>query len=129
MARAATEHNALCVGDLDRMTTDTHGLLVAGLDLAEEAWTEALVDFNWGDSEVDWYILHQVSKVHTTLLCDRLGINPSKAPITFPHFGNIGPAAIPITLASVQDRIQPGQRVLCLGIGSGLNTSALEILW
>lgn len=128
MARAATEHNSLCVGDLERMTTDTHGLLVAGLDLAEEAWTDALVDFDWG-AGVDWYILHQVSKVHTTMLCDRLGIDSTKAPITFPHFGNIGPAAIPITLASVQDRIKPGERVLCLGIGSGLNTSALEILW
>ena len=128
MARAATEHNSLCVGDLDRMTTDTHGLLVAGLDLAAEAWAEALIDFTWG-SGIDWYILHQVSKVHTTMLCDRLAIDSSKAPITFPHFGNIGPAAIPITLASVQDQIKPGQRVLCLGIGSGLNTSALEILW
>ena len=128
MARAATEHNSLCVGDLERMTTDTHGLLVAGLDLAEEAWTDALVDFDWGTG-IDWYILHQVSKVHTTMLCDRLGLDSTKAPITFPHFGNIGPAAIPITLASVQDKIKPGERVLCLGIGSGLNTSALEILW
>lgn len=129
MARAATEHNALCVGDLDRMTTDTHGLLVAGLDLADEAWTEALIEFNWAPADVDWYILHQVSKVHTTMLCDRLGIDPLKAPITFPHFGNIGPAAIPITLASVQDKIQVGQRVMCFGIGSGLNISAIEILW
>ena len=128
MARAATEHNALCVGDLDRMTTDTHGLLVAGLDLAAAAWADAVVDFSWG-SGLDWYILHQVSKVHTTMLCDRLGIDSSKAPVTFPKFGNIGPAAIPITLASVQDQIQPGQRVVCIGIGSGLNTSALEILW
>jgi 3-oxoacyl-[acyl-carrier-protein] synthase III len=29
----------------------------------------------------------------------------------------------------VQDDIRPGDRVLCLGIGSGLNTSATEILW
>ena len=128
MARAATQHNSLCVGDLERMTTDTHGLLVAGLDLAEEAWTDALIDFDWG-ADIDWYILHQVSKVHTTMLCDRLGLDSTKAPVTFPHFGNIGPAAIPITLASVQDKIKPGERVLCLGIGSGLNTSALEILW
>ena len=128
MARAATEHNSLCVGDLERMTTDTHGLLVAGLDLAEEAWTDALVDLDWSTG-IDWYILHQVSKVHTTMLCDRLGLDSTKAPITFPHFGNIGPAAIPITLASVQDKIKPGERVLCLGIVSGLNTSALEILW
>jgi 3-oxoacyl-[acyl-carrier-protein] synthase-3 len=128
IARAATEHNLLCVGGLDRMTTDTHGLLVAGLDLAAAAWEDAAQDFDWAKG-MDWYIAHQVSKVHTTMMCDRLGIDSAKLPITFPHFGNIGPAAIPITLATSQDKIKPGERVLCLGIGSGLNISFTEILW
>ena len=110
------------------MTTDTAGLLVAGLDLAAEAWTAAQQEAHLSPT-ADWYILHQVSKVHTTMLCERLGIDKSKAPLTYPKYGNVGPAAVPITLASVQDQIQPGQRVLCLGIGSGLNTSATEILW
>lgn len=128
-ARAATQHHRLCVGSLDRMTTDTAGLLVAGLDLAAEAWPPALAEFTSWTSDVDWYILHQVSKVHTTMLCERLGIDPAKVPLTYPRYGNIGPAAVPITLAGVQDQIEPGQRVLCLGIGSGLNTSATEIVW
>ncbi len=128
VARAATRHNELCVGSLDRMTTDTHALLVAGLDLAAEAWTDAVTFSEW-DAGFDWYILHQVSKVHTTMLCERLGIDSSKVPLTFPHYGNVGPAAVPITLASVQDQIQPGQRVACMGIGSGLNTSLTEIVW
>jgi len=127
-ARAATQHELLCVGSLDRMTTDTAGLLVAGLDLAAEAWAAAQAEAHLSPS-ADWYILHQVSKVHTTMLCERLGIDKSKAPLTYPRYGNVGPAAVPITLASVQDQIRPGQRVLCLGIGSGLNTSATEILW
>lgn len=128
VARAATQHNLLCVGTLERMTTDTAGLLSAGLDLAEEAWTDALQSFDWAGG-ADWYILHQVSKVHTTMLCARLGIDPAKAPLTYPHYGNVGPAAVPITLASVQDQILPGQRVFCMGIGSGLNTSLTEIVW
>ena len=128
VARAGTEHNSLCVGNLDRMTTDTHGLLVAGLDLAADAWDASKTDFDWTDG-LDWYIFHQVSKVHTTMLCDRLAIDSSKVPLTFPKYGNVGPAAVPITLASVQDQIEPGQRVLCMGIGSGLNTSFSEILW
>jgi 3-oxoacyl-[acyl-carrier-protein] synthase-3 len=128
VARAATKHNLLCVGSLDRMTTDTAGLLTAGLDLAEAAWTEAVTEHEWEDG-ADWYILHQVSKVHTTMLCARLGIDPTKAPLTYPKYGNVGPAAVPITLASVQDQIQPGQRVFCMGIGSGLNTSLTEIVW
>ena len=128
VARAGTEHNSLCIGNLDRMTTDTHGLLVAGLDLAADAWDASKTDFDWTDG-LDWYIFHQVSKVHTTMLCDRLAIDSSKVPLTFPKYGNVGPAAVPITLASVQDQIEPGQRVLCMGIGSGLNTSFSEILW
>lgn len=128
IARAATQHNLLCVGDLDRMTTDTHGLLVAGLDLAEAAWKDSGSHFDWEEG-LDWYIIHQVSKVHTSLLCERLGIDTAKVPLTFPRYGNVGPAAVPITLASVQDRIEPGERVLCMGIGSGLNTSLTEIVW
>lgn len=128
VGRAGTEHNALCIGNLDRMTTDTHGLLVAGLDLAADAWEASKSDFDWSEG-LDWYIFHQVSKVHTTMLCDRLAIDSTKVPLTFPKYGNVGPAAVPITLASVQDQIEPGQRVLCMGIGSGLNTSFSEILW
>jgi 3-oxoacyl-[acyl-carrier-protein] synthase III len=128
VGKAATEHNTLCVGDLDKMTTDTHGLLVAGLDLAEQAWTASAEIFDWA-GQVDWFIIHQVSKVHTTLLCDRLGIDATKVPLTFPYLGNVGPAAVPMTLASVQDQITAGQRVLCMGIGSGLNTSFTEIQW
>jgi 3-oxoacyl-[acyl-carrier-protein] synthase-3 len=128
IARSGTEHHGLCVGDLDRMRTDTHGLLVAGLDLGEKAWKHSGHEFDW-EVGMDWYIVHQVSQVHTRLVCERLGIDPDRVPLTFPKFGNVGPAAIPITLAGVQDQIVAGDRVLCMGIGSGLNTSFAEIVW
>jgi 3-oxoacyl-[acyl-carrier-protein] synthase-3 len=128
VARSGTQHHELCVGDLDRMTTDTHGLLVAGLDLAEAAWKHSGAAFDW-EVGMDLYIIHQVSQVHTRLITERLGIDPDKAPLTFPTYGNVGPAAIPITLAKSADRIRTGDRVLCMGIGSGLNTSFTEIVW
>ncbi|HUF96653.1 MAG TPA: 3-oxoacyl-ACP synthase III [Ilumatobacter sp.] len=128
IARAATQHHELCVGDLDRMTTDTHGLLVAGLELSEEAWKEAGRHFDW-EVGMDWYIIHQISQVHTTMMCSQLGLDLAKVPLTFPFYGNVGPAAIPITLATVADQIQVGQRVLCMGMGSGLNASIAEIVW
>ena len=128
VARAGTEHHKLCVGDLEAMYTDTHALLLAGLDLAEAAWKNAGADFDW-EAGMDWYIVHQVSSVHTRLLCERLGIDHKRAPQTFPTNGNVGPAAIPMTLASVAHKIAPGDRVLLMGIGSGLNTSYTEIVW
>ena len=73
--------------------------------------------------------VHQVSQVHTRLITERLGIDPDRVPLTFPTYGNVGPAAIPLTLAKSAERIQTGDRVLCMGIGSGLNTSFTEIVW
>ena len=128
VARAGTEHHTLCVGNLDRMTTDTKNLLDAGLDLAEAAWIDARDEFDWADG-MDHYIVHQVSKVHTRMVCERLGIDPAKVPLTYPRLGNVGPAAIPITLAETAPSIVAGERVLCMGIGSGLNTSFTEIVW
>ena len=128
VSRAATQHHQVCVGDLDRMTTDTRTLLQAGMVLAAETWAEAAPEFGW-QQDVSWYVLHQVSSVHTSMLCAALGIDESRAPLTFPTQGNIGPAAIPFTLAGAQPEIEPGERVLCLGMGSGLNASAAEIIW
>ncbi len=125
--RAATQHHELCVGGLEGMTTDTRGLLDAGTELVKIAWSEAGAGDTWGGR--DRYILHQVSEVHTDAVLAVLDIDPDKVPKTFPHYGNIGPAAIPITLASVADSLAPGDSVLCLGIGSGLNAGLIELEW
>ncbi len=126
ISRADTSSHEMCIGTIDQMRTDTKGLLDAGLDLAKRAWTDA-DERGWLD--MDRYIIHQVSSVHTAMMCAQLGIDPAKAPITFPTLGNVGPASIPITLADDQGSLETGDRVLCLGIGSGMNVSATELLW
>ena len=57
----------------------------------------------------------------------RSGVEPERVPHTFPIYGNIGPAAIPITLAAVAADSRAGDVVLCMGIGSGLNVGVLEL--
>ena len=128
VSRAGTEHHRLCVGDNDGMTTDLKGLLDAGLQLSEDLWTEAAADFDWSRG-MDRYVIHQVSQVHTDAICARLGIDPTLVPRTFPDRGNIGPASVPITLAGEADTLVDGDRVLLMGIGSGLNACCLEIAW
>ncbi len=128
VVRAATQHNKLCVGDLEQMTTDTRRLLDAGLELGEACWNDAKADFDWCKG-MDRYIIHQISSVHTRLMCERLEIEPAKVPLTYPHYGNVGPAAIPITLAAEAATLTAGERVLCMGVGSGLNMSFTELVW
>ncbi|MBT8212929.1 MAG: 3-oxoacyl-ACP synthase III [Acidimicrobiia bacterium] len=124
--RADTSHHKLCVGTLDQMRTDTRALLDAGLDVSKVAWVDA-EEYDW--LNMDRYIIHQISAVHTAMLCERLGIDVAKVPLTYPKLGNTGPAAVPLTLAQEADSLNPGDRVLCLGMGSGINAMALEIVW
>jgi acyl-CoA:acyl-CoA alkyltransferase len=128
VSRAGSEHHELCVGDNDEMRTDLKGLLDAGLALSEDLWAEAAGEFDWAQG-MSRYVVHQVSKVHTKAMCDRFSIDPALVPTTFPTRGNLGPASVPFTLAGEQDSLVDGDRVLLMGIGSGLNASCLEIAW
>jgi 3-oxoacyl-[acyl-carrier-protein] synthase III len=123
VSRAGTEHHELCIGDNDLMQTD-----LKGLALSADLWAEATAEFDWAEG-MQRYIIHQVSQVHTDALCARLGIDPDLVPRTFPDRGNIGPVSVPFTLAGEVDTLDGGDRVLLMGIGSGLNASILEIAW
>jgi 3-oxoacyl-[acyl-carrier-protein] synthase III len=127
VSRAGTEHHDLCVGDLDRMRTDTKRLFEAGLALAVETWKDAKAEFDW--QGIEWFVAHQTSVVHIRAMAAALGVDPSRFPLTLPTYGNMGPAAVPFTLARHADDLRSQDRILLLGIGSGLNTSYAEIIW
>ena len=127
VTRAATQFNDLCVGSVDGMFTNAKALLKGGLDLVVSAWKEAQRDWNW--QSMDRYILHQVSDVHTDSIVKATGMDRSKVPLTYPKYGNVGPASIPITLAEEAERLNKGDRVLLMGVGSGLNTAMMELVW
>jgi acyl-CoA:acyl-CoA alkyltransferase len=128
VARAATINHDLCVGDLDKMRTDTARLLDSGLQLAKDTRGAAEAE-GWDWENCDRYVMHQVSAVHTTKLCELLGIDMKKVPLTYPHFGNMGPAAVPYTLSTIAGDLSAGDRVLLMGIGSGLNCAGAELVW
>ena len=128
---AATEYKNLCRGQLDSMQTDASALLVAGLTLAGATFKKAAKELGWTPKELDQFILHQVSAVHTAKLIQLLGLDDKKVFKTFLEYGNVGPAAIPITLSKAleADRIHKDDRVALMGIGSGLNCTMMEVRW
>ena len=127
ITRAATQFNELCVGSVDGMFTDAKALLRGGMELVTSAWKDALKHWDW--KSMDRYIMHQVSDVHTDAIVKAVGLNRSRVPLTYPTLGNIGPASIPITLAQEAPNLKRGDRVLLMGVGSGLNTSMMELAW
>lgn len=127
VTRAGTDHHALCVGDHNGMFTDSTALLKDGLELVMDAWEDTPDEWAWG--QADRYITHQVSQMHTDAIVEAAQLDPARVPTTFPVLGNVGPASLPITLVRTQESLTRGDRVLCLGVGSGLNTAMLEIQW
>jgi 3-oxoacyl-[acyl-carrier-protein] synthase-3 len=128
---AATEHNHLCRGQADWMRTDTTGLLSAGLELASRTWDRAARELGWTVDALDHAVMHQVSKVHTEQLAERLSIPLDRVPVIYPEHGNVGPASVPMTLAqaAADGRVRRGDRVALMGIGSGLNCAMGEVVW
>jgi 3-oxoacyl-[acyl-carrier-protein] synthase-3 len=131
VTRAATQFNKLCQGNMDRMRTDTRTLLSEGLKLAAQTFQASCSALGWVVGELDQFIIHQVSKVHTESLVNVLGLDPDKVHAIYPNMGNIGPASVPIVLAKVVEagKLKKGDRVALLGIGSGLNCSMAEVVW
>ncbi|MDQ3511022.1 MAG: 3-oxoacyl-ACP synthase III [Pseudomonadota bacterium] len=131
VTRAATQWNGLCRGNLDRMVTDTKQLLIEGIRLAQKTFIAAKLALGWVVEELDEYVIHQVSQVHTQAFIKAFGIDPKKVLTIFAEHGNIGPASVPIVLSKLREmgRLKKGDRVALLGIGSGLNCSMAEVVW
>lgn len=127
VTRAATKYHDLCIGSVDGMFTDAKALLKGGLDLVVTAWREAATHWDW--ATMDRYVTHQVSRVHTDAIIRALHLDPDRVPRSFPRLGNIGPASIPITLAEQAPSLNRDDRVLLMGVGSGINTAMLELAW
>jgi acyl-CoA:acyl-CoA alkyltransferase len=127
VTRAATQFHELCVGSTEGMFTDAQALLDGGLELVVDAWKDATADWDWGS--MDRYITHQVSRVHTTAIVEAVGLDRNRVPTTYPHLGNVGPASVPITLAEEASSLNTGDRVLLMGVGSGINTAMMELAW
>lgn len=127
VTRAATRFHDLCVGSTEGMFTDAKALLEGGLELVVDAWKDAVADWDW--SSMDRYITHQVSRVHTDAIVEAVGLDRSRVPTTYERLGNVGPASVPITLVEEQDTLSAGDRVLLMGVGSGINTAMLELAW
>lgn len=128
VSRAGTQHHELCVGGPAGMYTDTKGLLDNGLDLVVNAWQEAHQS-GWDWRSMDRYVTHQVSKSYTNAIIKAVGLIRDRVPVTFPKWGNVGPASLPMTLSQEAETLKPGDRVLCMGVGSGLNTTMMELAW
>jgi len=139
VCRTDSAANSLCradgstdsTGDGALMQTDSEGLLHAGCALAKETWTQAKEVLHWTNETPDHIFTHQVGRAHKDLTFQMLELDPVKDFPTVSEWGNTGSAALPGAWAlGIDGRpVKKGDKVLLLGIGSGLSCLALGIEW
>lgn len=140
MFRAHTHAHALCAGgvaaathgdDRPRMQTDSEALLHAGVELARETWDETRRSLGWENEDVDKVFTHQVGRAHRKLMLGQLGLDESRDYPTVEFLGNTGAVALPMAaaLGIENGHVHSGDRIACLGIGSGLNSVMLGLHW
>ncbi|RLC96547.1 MAG: 3-oxoacyl-ACP synthase III [Chloroflexi bacterium] len=141
VVRSASQYNDLCRVDSDTcffdpdsfpsMHANFEGILRNGIPLAVETWEAFQREMGWTGDDVDRVFTHQVSAVHQSLLFDTLKLDKSKGFSTVEYLGNIGSVSLPISLAIAIEEgfLHPGNRVVMMAAGSGLNSIMLGLEW
>ena len=133
--RTDSSANNLCEGNTSSngfvMQTDATSLLEAGIRLSKQAWQDFEHEMSWEASTPSRIITHQVGHQHQIKLYEALDLDLKKDFSTFNELGNTGSSALPISLckADEQGLLKSSDNILLLGIGSGLSTAMLGILW
>ncbi len=129
VTRAGTQHHELCVGGVDGMFTDAKGLLEGRPRARGRRLERGPAGVGLG---VDGPLRHAPGLVRATPTPSsrRSTWIRDKVPITFPRWGNVGPGLAPDDpRGRGAGDLATGDRVLCMGVGSGLNTAMMELAW
>jgi 3-oxoacyl-[acyl-carrier-protein] synthase-3 len=144
VSQVAPEHHRLCrwgiedVGDpagrhqyAQYMKTDSVAVLKHGVLLGQQTWQAFLNSMTWSQTQVDRVICHQVGSGHQDAILKSLQIPKEKDYTTYQFLGNMGTAALPVTVAIAEERgvLKAGQKVGFLGIGSGLTCLMMGLEW
>lgn len=115
----------------ESMRTDSVELLVQGVTLGKLCFEAFLDRMRWTREDIDLSIGHQVGKTHQDKIIKALGLRADRDHCTYPELGNTGSAAVVLTLADAiaKGRVQRGDRLALLGIGSGLNCMMMGVQW
>lgn len=81
--------------------------------------------------DIDLFVPHQANLRIIESGVDRLGFPPERVVITLDRYGNTSSASIPLCLDDCwrSGRLQPGQRLMMMGLGGGLAWGTVLIRW
>ncbi|MCJ7549160.1 MAG: 3-oxoacyl-ACP synthase III [Anaerolineae bacterium] len=126
-----TEHCELCVAQNTWMRTKSTRLLQEGTKVVLGAWEHFSATMGWTVDDIDKLFTHQVSEPQRQVVLKALNFPTRIDYPTLQYLGNTASVAAPISFAIGLDKgfVDDGDRVVLIGVGSGLNSTVLGIQW
>jgi acyl-CoA:acyl-CoA alkyltransferase len=94
-----------------------------------ELWRECEPCIGWEPDEIAWVFTHQVSEQTWQDVVSLIGVEAERCVNLFATHGNMAAASIPVCMASVRDRLCPGDKILLVGLAAGVSISYQAIVW
>jgi 3-oxoacyl-[acyl-carrier-protein] synthase-3 len=100
---------------------------------ATESFTAIIRDViaksGWTADETRWIIPHQANGRILKAAAKRSGIGFDRFFFNIEQVGNTSSASIPLAIVEVQDRLQPGDKLVLCSVGAGMTTAAISVEW
>jgi 3-oxoacyl-[acyl-carrier-protein] synthase-3 len=92
---------------------------------------KCLEETGWKLSDVDHFFMHHVSKKTFEIVAAGLGISPDRFFNVIQNHGNIAAASIPfaMSIASKNNILKKGDKIMLIGLASGISISIQLIIW
>lgn len=90
---------------------------------------DAAAASGWNLDDVRWVVPHQANARILRAAAKRCGVPFDRVFVNVDRVGNTSSASIPIALAEMQDRIQPGDKLILCSVGAGITTGVVTIEW
>lgn len=90
-----------------------------------------LEQMGWDKDEVDFYGLHQATKITVDFMCRKLKLaHPERAPFDIQNYGNTGPTTVPMLLTDWPYRAEgidtsKWNKVILAAYGAGLSWGSI----
>ncbi|GAA4033437.1 ketoacyl-ACP synthase III [Allokutzneria multivorans] len=106
--------------------------LVKGLDEVDIApLLDAVAGFGLKMDDFAVVCVHQAVLAYVEVICERAGISFDRTVLTLADHGNVAAATLPLQLVTAVEsgRLNPGDKVLLVGLASGLSLGVMAIQW
>lgn len=99
----------------------------SAMGLMVESANAALSEASLTIADIDWVLPHQPNGVMFEGIVKALGVDPARTVPVVAEIGSVAAASIPISLDRLfrVRRVEPGARILMVGVGSGVSYGAL----